>query len=416
MLKRIKRTLAIVLSFMSVVALYGNAGMALAYTPKTLQAASATLSDPRTGVGAEYAFSMQVGTNGAVGLVKGVKMNFRTSASNAVNFPAGMNYESATIKPASIGGLDTGNGTWSVDTTYAANGEVIIKNAGATTSPASGGTISWTLSGMTNPVISDEASTGCHTNPTNSNSGTCFIQVRTYDTDDKDLIHGEDETQLATGTTTHLVDYTTITYTVVSPVTVTASVDPSFSFAVTGVASGQGTALAGTPSTTTSNTSTATTLPFSYVSPGTPKYLAQDLQVITNTVSGYTVYVNLRSQMVGTYAGNDIDPFTGNDGNATWNAPEAFAVPDGTHTTPNTNTGWIGAHSDNVGAQHVDFDNQYWPLKDNAADMTKGVVMTQTTPDAGTTKTRVAYALGVNVFQPADSYTGQLEYNAVPQY
>jgi hypothetical protein len=36
--------------------------------------------------------------------------------------------------------------------------------------------------------------------------------------------------------------------------------------------------------------------------------------------------------------------------------------------------------------------------------------------DNGTTPMLVTYAVGVNVFQPSDFYTGTLVYNALPRY
>jgi len=75
---------------------------------------------------------------------------------------------------------------------------------------------------------------------------------------------------------------------VVDDVLVTASVNTSLTFTVTGVANGG--SLTGV-STTTATTTTATTLPFGLLDTEDSQILAQDLSVVTNASNGFVVTV-----------------------------------------------------------------------------------------------------------------------------
>ncbi|HEX4799151.1 MAG TPA: hypothetical protein VFV22_01300, partial [Candidatus Paceibacterota bacterium] len=101
---------------------------------------------------------------------------------------------------------------------------------------------------------------------------------------------------------------------------VTAAVDATLTFTVSGVASGQ--TVNGSP-TTTAAASTGTTLPFGTLSAGTSKTLGQDLTVATNARNGYVVTVQ-QSQNLLSSTGADIDGFSNG---AYTNTPTAWVSP-----------------------------------------------------------------------------------------
>ena len=123
---------------------------------------------------------------------------------------------------------------------------------------------------------------------------------------------------------------------IVNQVTVTASVDTSFTFTVAGVASGQA-----VNSTTTSTTTTAVAIGFGTLSPGVIVTGAQDLTVTTNAQNGFIVTVHEDQNLLSSN-GADIDLFK--DGAATA-APVVWTAP--VNTLGNESTyGHLGVTSD----------------------------------------------------------------------
>jgi hypothetical protein len=155
---------------------------------------------------------------------------------------------------------------------------------------------------------------------------------------------------------------------------------------------------------TTSEASTFASLPFSNLTFATPKYVAHSLNVSTNSTQGYYVTTQMTNYLQGIYPGNIIDPFI-----ATWNNPTTWTQPTG--LTPNVNTGWIGANTTDTRVTGWGSATQKFGPLDNTAR----IVMYSSTPDLGTT-IYVTYALEVNIFQPADSYSGTIVYNILARY
>ena len=208
-------------------------------------------------------------------------------------------------------------------------------------------------------------------------------------------------------TAANIIDTVTVAYTVNAGVEVTAKVDPALTFTVVGVA-GSETA----NGQTTSADSDFNELPFGFLSVNTPRYLAQDIYTKTNANNGYTVTAKMVEQMNSAF-GNDIDPFVGDkDHPITWGAPAAWATPNG--EVANENTGWIGMNTNNGShiAGWATTTGLWGPLQTTQAN----AVRTSLSPATGVTATRITFALAVNVYQPADAYTGTLEYNCVPIY
>ncbi len=180
--------------------------------------------------------------------------------------------------------------------------------------------------------------------------------------------------------------------------------DPSLTFSISAI--GANTLANGI---NTSVSSTITSLPFGSISVGTPKYIAQRLSVSTNSVSGYTVLLNMLSTSViqGLDPSNFIDPFAALG--ASWTTPVTWSTPNG--TVSNVNTGWIGAGtSDTRVSGWSSGSAKFGPLS-----TTPRPVMYSSGVDSGTTAD-VVYALEVNVLQPTDTYSGHIVYTITPTY
>ena len=89
---------------------------------------------------------------------------------------------------------------------------------------------------------------------------------------------------------------------IIENVTVTATVETTFTFAILGVDEGD------TTNITTTGTSTATSIPFGAIPPDTPLYMEQELQVNTNAINGFSVTV-FADQTLLSANGATIDPF-----------------------------------------------------------------------------------------------------------
>jgi len=171
------------------------------------------------------------------------------------------------------------------------------------------------------------------------------------------------------------------------------------SFTVEGVSAG-----VTTNGITTSEASDYYTLPFGNLAFGSPKYVAHRLSATTNASRGYTVTMKLSNFLQGNYPANNIDPFI-----STWNTPTTWTEPVG--LTANTNTGWFGANtSDTRVSGWSAAASKFGPVNNSA-----NTVMSATGPDTGTSA-YVTYAVEVNIFQPADLYSGSIIYDILPTY
>ena len=199
---------------------------------------------------------------------------------------------------------------------------------------------------------------------------------------------------------------------IVNQVTVTASVDTSFTFTVAGVASGQA-----VNSTTTSTTTTATAIGFGTLSPGVIVTGAQDLTVTTNAQNGFIVTVNEDQNLLSSN-GADIDLFK--DGAATavpvvWTAPANILGNENTY-------GHLGVTSDDSDLNAGEFTSaggNKWA--GNFYATTTRAIFSNTGPADGTTqnvgKARVGYQVQISALQEAATdYTNHLIYVATPVF
>lgn len=199
---------------------------------------------------------------------------------------------------------------------------------------------------------------------------------------------------------------------IIDDVTVTASIDSTFTFTVTGMDS-----TTSVNGTTTNITTTATTIPFGSLTPNTPKVASQRLNVTTNASHGFTVTVNATSSTGGSLvsgAGDDIDFFKDGARNST---PTAWTAPTNSTGAENTYGHFGVTSSDSTLSGGDPFGSDLWA--GNFYSTTTREVFYHTVAADGTTadvgSTTVGYAIQVGTLQEAGTdYTTTLTYVATP--
>jgi hypothetical protein len=198
---------------------------------------------------------------------------------------------------------------------------------------------------------------------------------------------------------------------IVDNVLVTANVNTTLTFTVTGVANLQ--SVNGSP-TTTATTTTSNTLPFETLASNVSKTLAQDLSVATNARNGYVVTV-MQDQNLLSSTGADIDGFI--DGAYT-NTPTAWINPSNAIGNENTWGHW-GLTTDDTSllGAGIDFLADQWV----AASTTPRAIMAHSGPSDGVTDNiglaRIGYQAQITALQEAgDDYSTTLTYVATPTF
>lgn len=195
-------------------------------------------------------------------------------------------------------------------------------------------------------------------------------------------------------------------------VNVSASVNTSLTFTVSGVASGQ--AVNGSP-TTTSTTTSNVSLPFGLLQPNVSKVVAQDLSVVTNALNGYTVTVEETGPLDST-TGGIIDGFidgTNITSPAAWQGPSA----DVNDTATYGHWGLTSTDATTSRSAPDEFGTDEWV----APSTTPIVVMGHDDPADGSTAgigaARIGYQIQISALQEAgDDYSTQLRYIATPTF
>lgn len=198
---------------------------------------------------------------------------------------------------------------------------------------------------------------------------------------------------------------------IINNVLVTANVDTTLTFTVSGTSTG--TTVNGSP-TTTSATTSSTALPFGTLAANVSKTLAQDLTVATNARNGYVVTVDQKQNLLSS-TGADIDGFI--DGAYT-NTPTAWVSPTNNINNENTWGHWGLTTTDStlLGAG-LDFAANQWI----AASTTPRAIMAHNGPADGTTnligRATIGYQAQITALQEAgDDYSTTLTYIATPTF
>jgi hypothetical protein len=191
---------------------------------------------------------------------------------------------------------------------------------------------------------------------------------------------------------------------IIDNVVVSAIVDTSFTFTITGLATST---VVNTYSTTGSTTPTA--INFGRLVANTPETLAQRLRVTTNADSGFTVTVAQDSNLQSSN-GADIDSFS-NGTNV--NTPTAWSSPTNNIALENTWGHWGITSNDDLNT------NEFGSNGFVAASTTPRAVFSHGGPADGTTadvgQAEVAYRIEITPLQEAaDDYNTTLTYVATP--
>lgn len=197
---------------------------------------------------------------------------------------------------------------------------------------------------------------------------------------------------------------------IIDQVTVSASVDTSLTFVVSGV--GASSTVNGSP-TTTAATSSSVSLPFGTLTANVSKVLAQDLSVTTNATNGYTVTVEESGPLQST-TGAVIDGFIDGSNTVT---PTAWTKPAANIADPATYGHWGLTSTDATTTRAQQFSSDKWV----APSTTPIVVMSHTGPADGTTQgsgaARVGYQVQISPLQEAgNDYSTTLRYIATPTF
>jgi hypothetical protein len=384
---------------------FSGLGLASSVQAGFLTSSSVNLSNTVAGAtGVSYSFATRTGTTGDLDKIT---LQFSNVASGSNGVPIGFGAP-ATPGNGVLANMNITNNNgdtayWSY--TYDGAGLITLTRSSSITGVAAGADISFTLNNITNNSSPASGTSGqCDAI---NDSDTCYIGLTTRRADDS------------------VIDTTTVTYTVVTPVTVTATVDPIMTFTVSGVPSGSvGQASTDANATGANVSSQPTSIPYGNLTVGIPKVASQQLNVLTNANGGYVVYhkFNQANVMTGTVGTNHIDRFDYNS--ATWTAPVAWHSPTSTNT--NTSTAWLGMRTTDTrtgttqqfGGASSGNDKWAPPVVQAGAGFgaSPQAVMKTTGPDNGSYSVYVSYKIEANAYQPADQYTGTMIYDAVATY
>ena len=294
--KKQKKYLAIILTISMMVAMYSvMPSTDIAGAVDAIENASDTISDSDVSVTANHTFDFTTGTTTAInGYIEVVfPAEFGTSSLSNTTCPdAGSNWTEA---------LSNGDRTLrctAVDAENAAGTEQIAINS------------------VTNP----------------DSEATRYIEISHYDSSDI------------------LLERVTVAVAIIEDILMTAKVDSSLTFAVSGTSTAG--VVGGIPC---ENASTATNTPFGTLEVGATSTVCQTLNVTTNADDGYTVTVEQDDELTSDSLSN-INSFNNSPDNTGLTTPEAWTVPtnqlDQYHTF-----GHMGLHTDDSDLE--DFDTGY---------------------------------------------------------
>lgn len=325
----------------------------------TLTGGSLTLSDSRPSqASVSYTVDWDNVTTSSIKCIKCVFSDAATGGS----VPTGINTASAALD-ATTDYIPT-PGSWTADGSTT-NGTVkITYTTGETPTSASDRTV--VLTGITNGSTAD---TGY------------YLQFSTYNNTDCSLDG---------------VDSGTISFIYTSGQAVSLTVDPSISFTIASVGSGQTVNAA-----TTNVVTTATTIPLGTVTASTNGIGAHDLTVTTNASSGYTVYVRYSDQP--TSGSNTIDDHTGTNASpASFSSAgtEAFGY---TTNDSSLGTGTADRFTSSGGNKWGKFTSSNLEVAYSSSAVSSDT-------------TRVGYQVGISGTTEAGSYTTTVILTALPAY
>ena len=311
--------------------------------------ASLELGDSRVDETSDYVFDMSTVDTGTSLQCIELDLGANSDGSGAIS---GLDTSSSTFTASDLITF----GSWSVDNSASANHQLRITNGSGET-PNASGEITWST--VTNGDTAETTYYGVLTTYTDSGCTTANETV-------------------------------TVAFVYTNGQAVSVTVDPTLSFDIQPVSSGQ--AAAG--GTTTVGT-TDGTVPFGTVTSSSNGLAAHDLLVATNASTGYNVYLRY-TQILTNGAGDTIDDHTG-----TYASPSAF---------PAAGTEAFGFHTD-------DTDIAGFGASNFAAFKTSNeIVMQRVTATPSAETNQVSYQVGISNTTESGTYNSTLIYTAVPTY
>jgi hypothetical protein len=255
-----------------------NAGLANA---ATLTSAKVALSDPRPSQVASYTFT---GSSVTSANIKCVKAVFATTSTGEVN-PTNWDGTGGTVTAASSTLVNSSASGWTLATSDGTGASAGADNVwkytnttGVTPSTLTGAT--FIMAGITNSSIQDTA---------------YYLRINTYDNTD---------------CSTTPRDNATVEFINTNGSTLSLTIDNTLSFTVNAVAGSQS-----CDGTTTTQASTATTIPFGTLTSAANGVVCQDLTAATNATNGYTIFArytaaptNALSQTIADHSGSNASP------------------------------------------------------------------------------------------------------------
>jgi hypothetical protein len=320
----------------------------------SLSTGSLLLSDSRPSTAATYTATF---SNVSLAPIKCIQLQFSDTASGTTK-PTGMTLTGATLSGTS--NYVPTPGSWSVVNDNAAGWTQLIYATGETPASASSRTV--VINGYSNGSVA---------------ATSYFLQFKTYNNVD---------------CTTSPVDSSTVAFIYTSGQALTATVDPTLSFTIAGVASGQT-----VNGATTTITTTTTTIPMGTLSTGANTIGAQDLIVGTNANGGYTV----TTKYTGTLSSGSYAITDDTDTNAT---PAVFSASGTESFGYTTNDATLG-----TGTAGRFISNKWGAFTTNPLEVAYDGAPASTT-------TRVGYQIGISPTTPAGAYSTTIIFVATPTY
>ncbi len=342
--KRVIQAVALVATAMMI---FGNVASVSA---ATLTSASVELGDSRTSTTSTYTTTASGFTTGtSIGCIE-VALNDQADGAGAI--PAGITTTSSTLDSSTL--ITTGS--WTV--ANGTNGTLSITNATGET-PAANGNVVWGA-------------------VTNGNTDQTYYALLTTYTD-------------ASCTGGNEVDTVTMAFAYKDGTLVSLTIEPTLTFVVNAVASGQL-----VNSATTSILSTATGIDFgTAVTTSANGIAAHDLAVTTNASGGYNVYLRHTGQL-------------------TNESSDVIANHTGTNAAP---TSFPAAGTEAWGYTTEDADLTQFTANTWAGFTTSNdLVMTNAAATAGTDTVRVGQQVGIATDTPAGTYSTTMIYTLVATY
>ena len=332
---------------------------------------SVSLSDPRPSA-ASVTYTFKGGAAGGLvssTLIKCVKIVISNSATTTTA-PTALSAASATVNAASSTLVNSSATGWTLaksDGTASAGQNNILQytnTTGVTPSTTTGAT--FVVDGITNSSLADTK---------------FWYFVSTYGNTD---------------CATSPVDNSTVQFINTNGSTLSLTVDSTLSFTVNAVASGQS-----CDGTTTTQASTATTIPFGTVTAASNGVVCQDLTAATNATNGYTIFTRYTAKPTNAL-GQTIGDHTGTNA-----APTNFSAAGTEAYGYTTNDSTLGTGTANR------FTN---PSQNWAAETTSNLELAYEAAGVTSTTYRIGHQVGISLTTKPGTYTTTIIYTCTPVY